>query len=55
MDSAARTLQTRYGVDLSDFVAALRARGFDVDEKTSTANYVQTSLSLASMLNGVYI
>ena len=47
-------LRDRYDLDLYDFVRSLTARGFEVAEDT-TANYVQTSLSIASMLNVAYI
>jgi len=43
-----------YGVDNSEFLSALRERGFFV-ASASRANYGQTSLSLASSLNMAYL
>ena len=48
-------LQSRYGLDLAASVTRLQGRGFDVDATIGTANYVQTSLSIASMMSGDYI
>jgi len=47
-------LRALYGADLGAFVASLRERGFEVTEN-AVANYVQTYLSLASMLNADYL
>ena len=47
-------LRDRYGLDLSDIVESLTHRGFDIADH-GTANYVQTSLSTASMLNIAYL
>ena len=47
-------LASRYGIDSTRFVKTLRDLGFEVAER-GTANYIQTALSLASMLNGSYI
>ncbi len=47
-------LSPTYGLDNSGFEASLRTRGFVVP-KASRANYVQTFLSLASMLNLRYL
>ena len=47
-------LRDRYALDLSDFVESLTAQGFHVAEE-GAANYVQTSLSIGSMLNIGYI
>jgi hypothetical protein len=47
-------LRDRYQLDVSDFVRSLTTRGFEV-AGDGTANYVQTSLSIASMLNIAYI
>lgn len=44
-----------YGLDLSPFTAQLRDRGFEVDARIGFANYPQTYLSVASMLNGRYL
>lgn len=40
-----------YGLDSSTFTASLKERGFDVLDDVGGANYLQTALSLASMLN----
>lgn len=47
-------LQTIYDFDNSDFLDALKARGFYVAEEASS-NYIQTMLSLSSSLNMNYI
>ncbi len=47
-------LQTIYDFDNSDFLNALKARGFYVAEQASS-NYIQTMLSLSSSLNMNYI
>ncbi len=56
LDAYARSdiLKTRYDLDNSAFVAALKARGFYVADQ-SRSNYGQTALSLASSLNSVYL
>lgn len=48
-------LRAAYDLDLSAWVRALRARGFTVSPDIGMANYPQTYLSLASMLNGGYL
>jgi hypothetical protein len=48
-------LRDRYGLDLGRVIGELTHRGFDVDSHRGTANYAQTYLSLASMLNGTYL
>lgn len=47
-------LQSVYGLDNSDFIQGLEARGFSVAHH-SRSNYAQTSLSLASALNMNYV
>jgi hypothetical protein len=47
-------LRALYGADLGAFVATLQERGFDMTSNAVT-NYVQTYLSLASMLNADYL
>jgi hypothetical protein len=47
-------LQAQYGLDLTDVMHALEARRFEIAH-TGFANYAQTYLSLASMLNGAYL
>jgi hypothetical protein len=47
-------LQARYGLDLTDVMRSLETRGFEV-ARAGFANYTQTYLSLASMLNGAYL
>lgn len=47
-------LSDLYGWDNSDFLDALRQRGFFVAEQ-SQANYMQTPLALAAALNGHYL
>lgn len=56
LDGYARAdiLQEKYGYDNSDFLDALRRRGFTVAER-SRSNYSQTVLSLASSLNMSYV
>ena len=56
LDGFARSdiLQDLYQVDSSDFINALRERGFFVAEKSYT-NYSQTRTSLASSLNLMYL
>ncbi len=56
VDSLARpdVLKRLYGLDISDFVDFLRARGFCVPPR-SRANYAQTMLVLASMFNMNYL
>jgi len=46
-------LSKRFGVDLRPFVSALRTQGFTVHDCAS-ANYVQTYLSIGSMLNAEF-
>jgi hypothetical protein len=48
-------LKERYGLDLSVMVGDLKAAGFEVAEDSGAANYTQTYLSLASMLNVEYL
>ena len=48
------TLANAYGYDNSPFLAALRARGFAVDEGTFS-NYQRTGHSVASTLNASYL
>ncbi len=48
-------LQAQYGLDLSEFVRQLTVRGFEVAQAAGAANYTQTYLSLASMLNAQYL
>jgi hypothetical protein len=48
-------LNTMYGLDLTNLVAELRMRGFEIAADVGVANYAQTYLSLASMLNGLYL
>lgn len=48
-------LSAMYGVDVSDVVRDLKARGFEVADESGAANYTQTYLSLASMLNTRYL
>ena len=43
-----------YGEDISEFVASLTARGFDVSPR-SRSNYMSTSLTLASMFNYAHL
>jgi len=50
----ADVLRDDYGVDLSGFTAFLEERGFVVPAR-ATANYNQTSLSLAALLNADYV
>lgn len=52
--ASADTLRRVYGYDNSGFLAALRARGFDVGTNVS-ANYQRTGHSLASTLNASYL
>ena len=47
-------LKASFDLDLDDFVAALKARGFDVPAR-SQSNYAQTFLSIASSLNLSYL
>jgi hypothetical protein len=47
-------LQSHYALDLTDFVTALRARGFHVPT-AARSNYSQTFLSIASTLNFGYL
>ena len=47
-------LASRYGIDSTRFLKALRDLGFEVAEG-GMANYIQTALSVPSMLNGSYI
>ena len=47
-------LKARYDVDLSEVAAALAAAGFVIEDR-AYANYGQTYLSIASMLNAAYI
>jgi hypothetical protein len=56
LDSYARQdfLEDVYGYDNSEFVNALRERGFYVAE-CSQSNYVRTEISLASSLNMMYL
>jgi sulfatase-like protein len=51
---SARSLQLLYGIDDRPFLDGLRARGFQV-VTDSHANYVKTTLSLASTLNLDYL
>jgi hypothetical protein len=48
-------LADRYGVDAGMYLDELRTLGFDVARAQGHANYVQTHLSLASMLNLAYL
>jgi hypothetical protein len=48
-------LEARYGMPAAPTVESLRRLGFDVDATRGHANYVQTHLSIASMLNGTYL
>jgi hypothetical protein len=48
-------LADRYGVDAGVYLDDLRTLGFDVARAQGHANYVQTHLSLASMLNLAYL
>jgi hypothetical protein len=48
------TLRAQYGLDLTDFSHSLNSRGFEVYED-AVANYPQTFLSIASMLNVTYL
>jgi len=50
----ADALQAAYGYDNSEFLDALRARGFYIAEK-SRSNYVRTALSMTSSLNLQYL
>jgi hypothetical protein len=50
----ADAIRSTIGYSESWFVGALRKQGFFVGSK-STSNYVQTELSLASSLNGIYL
>ena len=47
-------LAERYGEDVSEFVASLSARGFDVSPR-SRSNYMSTSLTLTSMFNYAHL
>ena len=47
-------LQSHYGLDVTNFVAFLTARGFTVPP-LAQSNYSQTFLSLASTLNLTYL
>ncbi len=51
---SATSLESLYGIDDRPFVERLRARGFEI-ASDSHANYVKTSLSLASTLNLDYL
>jgi hypothetical protein len=48
-------LSTRYSMALDGVLARFRRLGFQVDPASAYANYVQTHLSLASMLNVTYL
>jgi hypothetical protein len=48
-------LRAQYGVDLKDFVTALQHRGFEISNDAAVANYAQTYVALASMLNADYV
>lgn len=48
-------LRAMYGVDVSPLVQQLQARGFEISDDRGIANYTQTYLSIASMLNGEYL
>lgn len=50
----ADSLQEAYDEDISGFVDALTARGFDVSER-SRSNYMATQLSLTSMFNHAHL
>lgn len=52
--AGATTLKRVYGYDNSKFIAALRARGFNVGED-AYSNYAMTPISLASTLNADYL
>ncbi|MCB2047870.1 MAG: hypothetical protein KDE32_06535 [Novosphingobium sp.] len=52
--AGATTLKRAYHFDNSDFVKALRARGFDVADD-AYSNYAMTPISLASTLNASYL
>ncbi|MES2305554.1 MAG: hypothetical protein V4558_08600 [Gemmatimonadota bacterium] len=52
--SSVRTFDESYHISLHPFADSLRALGFVVPERART-NYVQTQLSLASMLNWSYL
>ena len=56
LDAYARAdvLDTFYGFDNSNFLIGLERRGFQVDS-LAKSNYSQTSLSIASILNGDYL
>ena len=47
-------LKSRYNLDLDEFVAGLKARGFDVPARAQS-NYAQTFLSIGSSLNLSYL
>jgi Sulfatase len=57
LDSMGRpdVLADRYGIDADRYLAQLRGLGFDVGRSYGHANYVQTHLSLSSMLNVEYL
>jgi hypothetical protein len=48
-------LETRYGMTIGPLIEKFRALGFQLDESVGHANYVQTHLSLSSMLNLSYL
>lgn len=48
-------LHDRYAMDVDEQVSELTSLGFEVSLNESHANYVQTHLSLSSMLNLVYL
>jgi hypothetical protein len=48
------SLKHSYGVDISEFIAALQAEGFTV-ARCASSNYAQTRMSLASSLNMDYL
>lgn len=52
--TGSRVLQSHYGFDNEPFEDSLRARGFIVPS-SAQANYIHTSLALASMLNLEYL
>jgi hypothetical protein len=48
-------LSAEYGIQLGDAIGQFRALGFQVDPAMGHANYVQTHLSIPSMLNASYL
>jgi Sulfatase len=48
-------LESRYGMTIDPLIEKFRALGFHLDDSIGHANYVQTHLSLSSMLNLTYL